>query len=362
MLTPATRHRQPSEVPHAATTGRGHRHARHNQPRRLLPPQQLRKRDPAKAEQAGQLSRSRILWNFTGDQGRPKDENAITNEIADRLKARLNAPGLLDREVEVTPSRRGIGTRIDLKATVPTSYPAGAASVIIEAKLATNSSLRTNLNNQLVRQYLIPTGCQDGIYLVYWAKPQWPGSPQTGPPSCRNSNGRQPKQATGSTCAPASSTSATSKERPQPADDGQATVPAGNPGGRQPSGPGECRLTSERPGIPSQRAACLPRPGIRHTVRCPRCAEPQAPRGCRRSSEPAGRLTAARALEACPVKRSRLPDTQDMPVGPAPRAAGSQRNPPGLSCRAGLGERGHTAAGGALVGIVGPARYLTHCE
>jgi hypothetical protein len=26
--------------------------------------------------------------------------------------------------------------------------------------------------NQLVRQYLIPTGCQYGIYLVYWAKPQ----------------------------------------------------------------------------------------------------------------------------------------------------------------------------------------------
>lgn len=126
-----------------------------------------------------QLGRSRILWNFTGDQGTPKDENMITNEIADRLRPRLNAPGLLDREVEVTPSLRGIGTRIDLKATMPTAaYPANTASVIIEAKLVTNRSLRTNLKNQLVRQYLIPTGCQHGIYLVYWAKPeQWPGSP-----------------------------------------------------------------------------------------------------------------------------------------------------------------------------------------
>ena len=35
-----------------------------------------------------------------------------------------------------------------------------------------------NLNNQLVRQYLIPTGCQHGIYLVYWAKrEQWATSP-----------------------------------------------------------------------------------------------------------------------------------------------------------------------------------------
>jgi hypothetical protein len=126
-----------------------------------------------------QLGRSRILWDFNGDQGTPKDENTITNEIADRLKARLNASGLLDREVEVTPSPKGIGTRIDLKATMSTaSYPAGTASVIIEAKLATNRSLRTALKNQLVRQYLVPTGCQHGIYLVYWAKPeQWHASP-----------------------------------------------------------------------------------------------------------------------------------------------------------------------------------------
>lgn len=94
--------------------------------------------------QLTQRSRSRNPWNLTGDHGTPKNENDITNEIVDRLKARLNAPGVLDREVEVTPSRRGIGTRIDLKATVPTAaYPPGMASVIIEAKLATNSSLMT---------------------------------------------------------------------------------------------------------------------------------------------------------------------------------------------------------------------------
>jgi hypothetical protein len=123
--------------------------------------------------------RSTMLWNFTPIGGKPKDENAITNEIADKLAARLNAPGLLDREVEVTPSRRGIGTRIDLKATVPTAtWPAGTASVIIEAKLATNEHLMTALADQLVEKYLIPTGSQYGIYLVYWAKPeQWPGSP-----------------------------------------------------------------------------------------------------------------------------------------------------------------------------------------
>lgn len=123
--------------------------------------------------------RSNMLWNFTRSGGKPKDENAITNEIADRLAVRLNAPGLLDREVEVTAGRRGIGTRIDLKATVPTvTRPPGTASVIIEAKLVTNKSLMTALADQLVEKYLIPTGSQYGIYLVYWAKPeQRPGSP-----------------------------------------------------------------------------------------------------------------------------------------------------------------------------------------
>jgi hypothetical protein len=62
---------------------------------------------------------------------------------------------------------------------VPTAtQPVGTASVIIEAKLATNESLKTNLASQLVEKYLIPTGCHYGMYLIYWAKPeQWPGSP-----------------------------------------------------------------------------------------------------------------------------------------------------------------------------------------
>jgi hypothetical protein len=126
-----------------------------------------------------QRGRSRTLWNLIGDRGTPMDENSITNEIADRLSVRLNASGLLDREVEVTPARRGIGTRIDLKATVPTATrPAGTASVIIEAKIATSKRLESALTSQLIRKYLVPTGCECGIYLVYWAKPeQWPGSP-----------------------------------------------------------------------------------------------------------------------------------------------------------------------------------------
>jgi len=36
----------------------------------------------------------------------------------------------------------------------------------------------TGMHDQLIRQYLIPTGRRHGIYLVYWARPeQWHGSP-----------------------------------------------------------------------------------------------------------------------------------------------------------------------------------------
>jgi len=63
--------------------------------------------------------------------------------------------------------------------TVPTAtHPATTARVIIEAKRVTNDTLTTGMHDQLIQQYLIPTGRRHGIYLVYWAKPeQWPGSP-----------------------------------------------------------------------------------------------------------------------------------------------------------------------------------------
>jgi hypothetical protein len=127
-----------------------------------------------------QLGRSRFLWDFTGNRGTPKDENTISDWIRDEPQVRLNAPGLVDREVEVTRALRGgIGTRIDIRAAVPTNTdPPGTACVITEAKLATNDTLMTAMHDQLAREYLIPTGRSYGIYLVYWAEPeQWHGSP-----------------------------------------------------------------------------------------------------------------------------------------------------------------------------------------
>jgi hypothetical protein len=67
---------------------------------------------------------------------------------------------------------KGSGTRIDLTVGAPTATaPTGIASVIIEAKLATNDQLPTALRDQLVRRYLEATSQRHGIYLVYWIPP-----------------------------------------------------------------------------------------------------------------------------------------------------------------------------------------------
>jgi hypothetical protein len=122
---------------------------------------------------------SRRLWDFNRAHGTPKDENTISEFVRDELMVRLRAQGFIDREVEVTRHLTGIGTRIDLTVTVLTAtHPASTARVIVEAKRVTNDSLMTGMHDQLIRQYLIPTGRRHGIYLVYWAKPeQWRGSP-----------------------------------------------------------------------------------------------------------------------------------------------------------------------------------------
>jgi len=126
-----------------------------------------------------QRGASRRLWDFNGSHGTPKDENTISEYVRDELMTRLSAQGFIDREVEVTRQLTGIGTRIDLTVTVLTAtHPASTARVIAEAKRVTNDSLTTGMHDQLVRQYLVPTGRRHGIYLVYWAKPeQWHGSP-----------------------------------------------------------------------------------------------------------------------------------------------------------------------------------------
>jgi hypothetical protein len=114
---------------------------------------------------------SRYLWNQIPDGDSLKDEDTISDWVAAELQRRLSSPGLLDREITISP-RRGTGTRIDVRATTPTAtHQPGTATVFAEAKLVTHEALKTALHDQLAQKYLIPAGRQHGIYLVYWADP-----------------------------------------------------------------------------------------------------------------------------------------------------------------------------------------------
>ncbi len=119
-----------------------------------------------------QLGDSRFLWDLTADGGTPKDEDTISDWIRRELRTRLTAPGVVDREIQVSPRRKGMGTRIDLRATMPTAtHPPSSACVIAEAKLVTHRAVLTALHDQLVQRYLLPAGLRHGIYLVYWTDP-----------------------------------------------------------------------------------------------------------------------------------------------------------------------------------------------
>jgi len=92
--------------------------------------------------------------------------------VRDQLTLRVTQASIIDREVQVTRGRQGIGTRIDLTATTPTAtQPPDTARLIAEAKLVTNTTLMTAMHDQLVQRYLVPASLQYGIYLVYWISP-----------------------------------------------------------------------------------------------------------------------------------------------------------------------------------------------
>ena len=112
---------------------------------------------------------SRYLWDFAREGGTPKSEDDISDWIRHQLELRLTSATVIDREIQVARRGKGIGTRIDVTATTPTAtQPPSIARVIAEAKLVTSRELMTAMHDQLIQRYLIPTGLQYGIYLIYW--------------------------------------------------------------------------------------------------------------------------------------------------------------------------------------------------
>ena len=113
-----------------------------------------------------------FLWDSPGSGGTPKSEDIISDWVCQKLQARLQE-AFFEREAHVSSKGQGIGTRIDIEATVTTAtHRPGKALVIAEAKLTTHEHLTTAMNTQLVEKYMLPKGARHGIYLIYWTDPR----------------------------------------------------------------------------------------------------------------------------------------------------------------------------------------------
>lgn len=101
----------------------------------------------------------------------PRDEAAFCNLVAAHLNRDLKDRGvIINREVQirVNPGAKGERTdiHVDAVAKAEHSFAFERVTVVIEAKGIWNPGLDTDMETQLVGQYLTESQCQSGIYLV----------------------------------------------------------------------------------------------------------------------------------------------------------------------------------------------------
>lgn len=127
----------------------------------------------------------RALWD-EGDKTRPKEENFLSDFIADHLRGDLAGRGVVaDREVQIRPRLRDTpGERTDIRVQAFTNPGDGrrqVASLTIEVKGCWHKELRSAMQTQLVDRYLASTGEKVGLYLVAWyVCPAWDGGSVAG--------------------------------------------------------------------------------------------------------------------------------------------------------------------------------------
>ncbi|MFJ3620462.1 NACHT domain-containing protein [Streptomyces iakyrus] len=137
-----------------------------------------------------------ILWNEVpgeaqGSKGArqrlrfPKDENLISDYLADLLRRKLTDQGILiNREVQINRNIGGTGDRIDLLLQIPASSQPQPGlserpnppidSVIIEVKGNWHPQLSTAMEHQLANDYVASVETGHGLYLtLYFPASQW---------------------------------------------------------------------------------------------------------------------------------------------------------------------------------------------
>ncbi|BCA62659.1 hypothetical protein HMP09_1893 [Sphingomonas sp. HMP9] len=123
----------------------------------------------------GQTPLVRALWNEGPELSTPKNENFLSDFIADHLRQDLAGRSIAaDREVEIRPrvaATQGQRTDIQIRAFAPSTFAHGrslVAAMTIEVKGCWNPDLFRAMRDQLTDRYLATTGDMAGLYLVGW--------------------------------------------------------------------------------------------------------------------------------------------------------------------------------------------------
>jgi hypothetical protein len=136
--------------------------------------------------------RAEDLWQWDGADGKrhnfsPKEENFLSNYIAESLKQDLEARALfVGRELQLRPSQR---TDIHIAATALPSNggtPLDRLDLVVEVKGSWNPEVPTALESQLVSRYLRPNGYTYGIYIIGFYSCSKYGIDKTGCSSLEN--------------------------------------------------------------------------------------------------------------------------------------------------------------------------------
>jgi hypothetical protein len=119
------------------------------------------------------------LWDRSRDTWRPKEEERLSDFIADHLRLDLRQQGIIvNREVEIREKQGGapgeIPDIIVSKTAGASPQSSGTASVVIEVKGCWHPQVLDAMKTQLCDRYLERAGSDAGIFFVGWYEcPQW---------------------------------------------------------------------------------------------------------------------------------------------------------------------------------------------
>ena len=118
------------------------------------------------------------LWHKTDSGWLPREEAALSDNLAVRIREYLEHQVVVNREVQIRPPRMGSkGEQTDIHIDVPAAQDSGPLRVVIEVKGSWNPNVISDLGNQLLERYLLSHGSSLGMYVVgYYESPSWPSS------------------------------------------------------------------------------------------------------------------------------------------------------------------------------------------